>query len=131
MLARAVADYLVAQGLGTVGGDLFVDYLPSQPDAARAVFHTGGVAPDGRLGWDTLTVQLRSRDMDPQAAYDWLLAAYSRLHGLDHYQLGGYYLVGCNAIQPAPVNIGRDQAGRQEYTLNLALTIRNQTTHRE
>lgn len=118
MLIDAIADYLQAQGLGTVATDLFVGFLPAQPDAATALYATGGPPPDlGRYTYPTF--QVRTRGADPRAAYDRGMAVLTALHGLHDRTLGSSYLVDCVALQSSPVAIGRDSAGRYEYTLNV------------
>ena len=38
------------QSLGTVGTDLFLGTMPSDPNACGAVYETGGLAPEGGFG---------------------------------------------------------------------------------
>jgi hypothetical protein len=131
VIAKAIADYLEAQGLGTVGVDLFAAHLPSTPDTAMAVVVTGGPQADGGKGYDNPTVQVRSRSQDPALAYSQLQGVYNKLDSLSNVTMGGQRVVNCRGLQSAPVAIGRDQAGRDEYTLNFQLRVRNKTFIRE
>jgi len=45
-----VAAFLSAQGLGTVGVDIFIGFLPATPTPCCAVFEYGGSAPSGGFG---------------------------------------------------------------------------------
>lgn len=130
MIASLLADYLEDQGLGTVATDIFVGYLPSQPDTALAVYPYQGPAPDVGLPYDHPNVQLRSRSSDPQLAYSRLMDVYSALHGLHHITLGTTWVTSVTALQSEPASLGRDEAGRDEYTLNFQLRVRRDTAHR-
>lgn len=130
MLIDEIADYLAAEGLGTVGTDIFVGHLPAKPDTALGVFATGGF-PSGSYPLDEPTLQVRSRSHSLQTAYERLAQAYSALHGLHHTPLpGGTWLLNCLGLQPAPTGIGRDSAGREEFVINFRLVVRNPTEHR-
>lgn len=131
MIALDLANYIQGLGLGTVGVNLFVGHLPSTPDTAMALTSYGGPAGDGGKGYDNPTVQLRSRAMSNQAAYDQAMAIYAALVSLSNTQLGLRRLVNCQGIQSEPVSLGRDEAGREEYTLNFQLRVRNKTVNRE
>ena len=138
MLAAAIARYLAAQGLVTfdesgLSGDTFIAVMPSAPDSCVAIFPTGGFGADGKLGYDSPTIQIRVRGtQDPRPAYQRAEAIYGALHGLHDVTLpGGPYVVGCWGIQSGPVHMGRDQNGRHEYSLNFRLEIRAVTAHRE
>lgn len=124
MLIDEIADYLAAQGLGTVGVDLFVGHLPTAPDTALAVFATGGL-PAGSYPLDAPTVQVRSRAENILAAYTRLAEVYDALHGLHHITLpGGTWVLNCLGVQSAPTGLGQDDAGRDEFVINFSLTVR-------
>jgi hypothetical protein len=130
MLVDELADYLEDVAHGTVATDICVGFLPAAPDTVTVLFSTGGPVPDARLGYDWPTFQVRTRGTNPRTAYDRLAAVYGLLHGLHAVTLGDIYLVDCVALQSAPVALGRDDAGRHEYTLNFRARVRNATTHR-
>lgn len=139
MLAVELATYLDDQGLVTfsataAGGDCFVEKLPQSPDEAVAIMSTGGWREDGKLGYDSPTLQLVVRGTkDPQAGFERAVALYDALHGLHAVELvdGGTYVVGCWAQQSAPIRLGPDDNGRYEYSINLLLHVRSLTMHRE
>jgi hypothetical protein len=124
MLINAIADLLAAEGLGTVGTNLFVGHLPQEPDTALAIFPTGGFPADGTYPLDEPTFQLRSRSLDWATGYGLLTQAYTELHGLHHTTLDGHWVVNCLGLQSAPTGIGRDEAGREEFTINFRLEVR-------
>ena len=139
MLAAELATYLTGQGLVTfkpnaTGGDCFLEKLPQTPDEAVAIMSTGGFRSDGKLGYDSPTLQLLVRGTeDPQAGFERAVALYDALHGLHAVELieDGTYVVGCWAQQSAPVRLGPDENGRHEYSINLLLEVRSLTQHRE
>lgn len=124
MLIDEIADYLAAQGVGTVEVDLFVGHLPAAPDTALAVFATGGF-PAGSYPLDEPTIQVRSRSASLVTAYERLAQVYAALQGLHHITLpGGTWLLNCLGMQSAPTGLGRDEADREEFVLNFRLVVR-------
>lgn len=133
MLTRQIAQYLAANGIGTLDTNIFYESLPSAPNAAVAVFSTGGFESSVVHGYDDPTIQIRVRDTSPTGAYNRIGAIYSLLQGLNHTNLitGGIRVIQAQAIQSHPENIGKDEQGRIEYTMNYRLEIRNITANRE
>ena len=124
MLIDEIADYLAAQGVGTVEVDLFVGHLPAAPDTALAVFATGGL-PAGSYPLDEPTIQVRSRSASLVTAYERLAQVFAALQGLHHITLpGGTWLLNCLGMQSAPTGLGRDEADREEFVLNFRLVVR-------
>lgn len=133
MLAKKIADYLASQGIGTVGSDLFVEFLPDSPDNVVAIYSTGGFNFNysSVLGYDNPTIQVRVRNTDQLAAYNKIAAVYDKLQGLNTVTLDGSSIINVQALQSAPTTIGRDAKNRAEYTQNYTIMVRNKTTHRE
>lgn len=139
MLLGELAAYL--EGLGIVAydpegvtGDTFISTIPATPNAAVALFPTGGIASDSKIGYKNPSVQIRVRsaDRDPRPAFDRATAIYDALHGLAHYVLSnGTFVVGCKGLQSGPNYIGIDGSGRHEYTLNFLLDIRAPSRYSE
>lgn len=45
MLLDEVSAYLAANGIGTVGTDIFLGFMPDKPDACVTLYETGGLEP--------------------------------------------------------------------------------------
>jgi len=144
MISRALAKYLTVVQIVTYstssGGDCFLEHLPDAPDAADMILSTGGNPTPAAATWgyDEPTVQLmvRGAPNDPVTPQTRAVAIYGALQGLRGVTLdaGGpdeVYLIVCESLQTAPVNIGTDLKNRYRYTLNFALHIRSLTTHRD
>lgn len=133
MLTRQIAQYLAANGIGTLDTNIFYESLPASPNAAVAVFSTGGFESANFMGYDDPTIQVRVRDTSPTGAYNRISAIYNVLQGLKHTNLvsGGIRVISVTAIQSSPENIGKDEQGRLEYTQNYRIEIRNKTNNRE
>lgn len=54
MLLTEIATFLAAEGLGTLGTDLFQAKMPASPNACGAVYESGGSAPDPGFGSSSL-----------------------------------------------------------------------------
>jgi len=144
MTSRALAKYLTTAGLVTyttaAGGDCFPERLPDTPDAAVMILSTGGNPTPAAATWgyDEPTVQIMVRGAPndyatPQAR---AVSIYGALQGPRYIYLdpGGpdeVFVIVCESMQTAPVNIGTDLKNRYRYTLNFALHIRSLTTHRD
>lgn len=127
MMVNTLADWLASQGLGTVGEDLFVSYLPdTDAEPVLALYPTGGDAPDAKVPLDEPTFQVRVRGADPSTAAARLQAVYDLLHGLTRTALpDGAWLLSCVALQSGPTSLGRDEAGRVSLVVNFRATVRN------
>ena len=89
-----IATFLAAQGVGTVGTDIFVGREPSEPDEVISIFDIGGIAPNPKFLRDEPQIQCRVRgavnDYDnafikAQLIKDTLLGAQPRrLNGTDY-----------------------------------------------
>lgn len=133
MLTKEIAQYLQANGIGTLDTDIFYEYLPPSPNAVVAIFSTGGEIASSVLGYDSPTIQIRVRAANPTIAYNKAMSVYNLLVGLTNVTLtnNGTYIVNCEALQSAPINIGKDEQSRIEYTQNYVFDIKNDTINRE
>lgn len=136
-LLDGLAQHLQAQGLLTyqpddVGGDCFLEAMPSTPDAAVVLTGYGGIESDSLTPYDEPRVQVRVRGgPDPRVSRARAQAIRSELHGLGPLTLpDGTRLILCVAMQADPQSMGRDEAGRFEHVVNYRLTIRQPTAHR-
>lgn len=136
MFAAALAKYIAANVAGLifdptgVTGDVFVATMPSTPDVAVMVNPVGGyIQPDltpERI--PTPQVLVRGPRLDPRPG---LLLATTILDALDGLALvtldpGGadeVRLIGCTAMQSAPVALGMDSNDRPEWSLNFICPI--------
>lgn len=129
---------LVAFDEAGVGGNCFVNRLPSAPHLAVMIKQTGGnFLPDGKaLGYDEPTLQVLVRGTkDPRSGAALAQALYDHYHGLHAVTLDpageAVRLIDCSSLQSGPEHIGTDENDRHMYSLNLALHVRNETQHRE
>lgn len=104
------------------GETIFEEFFPAAPDTAVALFSTGGFPQDGPLAQPTF--QVRVRAFDPPTAYGLLEQVYDLLHGFHHQSLEDLWLLDCAGVQSAPVLLGRDAAGRTEYSMNFRCSLR-------
>lgn len=138
-LTTELAQYLETRGVGNYEAasaaavSLFVEWLPSAPNEAVALYTSGGVESDHRDGYDEPNVQALVRGTkDARTALAKAQAVYSALHGLRNVILAaGTELVGISALQSGPIRLGPDENGRHLYTLNFRCLIGNPTTHRQ
>lgn len=145
MITRALAKWLhdktlIVYAPAGTGGDCFLEHMPDAPDVAVKLLSTGGnpLSAAATWGYDEPTVQLMVRGApdDPLEPQGRALVLYDALQGLRYVRLdtGGpdeVFVVVCESLQTAPVNIGTDEKGRYRYTLNFALHVRALTTHRD
>lgn len=139
MIVAALALYLDQISLGeyeptSAGGTIFLEELPQSPDAAIALFSTGGPQASGKHGYDSpvVNVHVRGAANDVIGALAKATAIYDALHGLHSMALpGGIRVINCLGLQSGPITIGRDQNDRPRYSLNFQLEVRNVSANRE
>ena len=120
-----VAAYLQAQSVGTVGTDIFKGTLPDSPDNCVAVYETGGPAPQKYLPINKPTFQILVRNKSYALGRDKLEAVRTALHrksnlSLVSGQTFAYYIL----ANSEGGHIGRDEAGRDEFSINFVAETR-------
>lgn len=120
MLLEDIGGYLQAQGIGTVGADIFLGFLPEAPDSCVALFEYAGSPPD--LHWDGEYpgLQVRVRNKSYATGRAKIEQAKNALHGLTEQTLGvtRYLLV---KAKQSPESMGRDANGRNEWVINFTI----------
>lgn len=137
MILSEIATYLHDAGvivyspLNANLNQVFIDHIPAKPDFMVAFISTGGLLGDSKHGYDNPTFQIRNRAKFMLDAYMQSLNIYKALHGLDTIVLSeGTRIINCIGVQSEPTNIGYDNLGRQEYTINYQLEILRPSIHR-
>lgn len=120
--------YLAAQGVGTVGTDLFAGLLPDTPDACVALLETGGMPAAHTVGGGgagsavferpSIQVICRGAKHDYAAARAKAGTAFTKLDGLANTTLSGTRYLSIFAAQP-PFLIGRDENERPLVGFNV------------
>ena len=131
MLLDDIGDYLSSGGGYVSGTDLFLSILPDQPDAAIALFETGGGVPHHTMGGSnpvaelpTLQVVCRAKRYDDAR----LLAkdVDILLNGVRNRLINGVMYRWIQA-QQSPFFINRDEQQRDEVACNYSI-IRDSAT---
>lgn len=141
MIAVEVGKYLGTQIAGVTydesgsTGNVFIGHSPDTPDEVITIMTTGGLENDTKLGYDSPTIQVIVRGGTPydrSAGYSRAREVYDVLAGLTSTALpDGTWLVMARALQSEPSDIGADENGRQEWSMNFLLEVRSLTTNRE
>lgn len=125
-------------GLGTYSptppSTIFLKKLPDGPDSAIAIARYGGGESDAKLGYDEIRLQVRVRgpNTDYRIAETLAQAVYDQLHGLHDRTLpGGTWLTLMVGVQGGPVDLGEDEHGRPEYTVNFRAEVARATANRD
>lgn len=134
MLTDEVAQYLSDQGIVTlamgIAGNCFLESLPETSELAVAIYTTGGPESPAHQPYDSCTFQVRVRaeQQNPTAAKTVAWSIYNALHGLRNRILttGGLWIVQMKGMQAGPNNIGPDEKGRREFTLNFEAYVLNE-----
>lgn len=116
---EALADYIATDlALGTVGTNIFLDYLPDASDGsldtAIVVYSTAGAPPTLTQDDDTdspgFLIACRSLDADTARGNEQTI--YQALHGLTETDVHGVHFKLLYAIQSGPTPLGRDEKQR-------------------
>jgi hypothetical protein len=123
IVVNMLRDYI--QSLPAASGyQVFREFMPDENNCI-AVFSTGGFPGDYWLKYDNPTYQVRVRNTVPTTAADTANSLYNELNGLHTLTMSGIFVSKIVAMQSGPINIGRDEDKRQEYTLNFIVRYRN------
>lgn len=128
-----VQQYMIDAGVAEEGAS-FLGTTPDSPEAQVNIFDTGGPGPDdelfdadgGMIQTRTFQVYVRTT-ADDDAAYNTgrkkLNDVITLLHVVRNKQIGGTYFDYIMA-NSAGGHIGRDEAGRDEFTANFTARIK-------
>lgn len=125
---------LVVYDEAGAGGNCFTGPLPAQPDLAVSVRQYGG-SGDVKFAIDTPRVQVRVRGSTADETLALAQAIYEALHGITFTTMdpGGdaeKYVTDCRAMD-LPSDIGQDENGRQEFTINFEIEHKGDAARRE
>ena len=125
VVAKQIATYLQAQGIGTIGTDLFYGYLPDKTGLPLVcVLDTGGMRPDIDLPTKRPTFQVFVRGATFVSGKEKIEAIRALLHQSHNTTLVAnqtffYYIY---ALSEGG-HIGRNASGQDEFSMNFeALT---------
>lgn len=120
-----IATYLEEQEIGTVGTDLFVGDLPDSTDNEIAVFNTGGYQPDIYLPTSSPTIEILVRNKSYANCASKMQDIVDALHNQYNVTLisGGNYYYYIRLVAE-PSSLGRDEKGRQEFSANFEIKVR-------
>lgn len=120
-----IASHLVSKSIGTIGTDLFLGYMPDQPDNCVGVFEYAGEPMELTMGTGDAVLerpglQVRARNKSYSAAKTKIDSVVTALHGLAEQTLNSkrYLLVRANQ---SPESIGMDQNNRSELVVNFSV----------
>lgn len=120
-----VATYLAAQGLGTIGTNIFKSYLPDNNDNSLVVLDTGGVQPDRYLPTKKPTFQVFIRASNYSDGKSKLDSVRSLLHQKKNANLisNGTYFYYIMA-QSEGGHLGVNDKGLDEFSINFICLTR-------
>lgn len=136
-LIEDIQTYLISKSV-TDDAHSFLGFTPDSPEDQVNVFDTGGPGPDDELfdqdadGTITAMIQVRTfqiyvrTDTSDDAYADGrtkLNQVINELHGIRNQQIGGTYFDYVMA-NSAGGHIGRDDAGRDEFTANFTARVK-------
>lgn len=118
----ALGDYLAANGIGTVGTDLFLAQFPQHVLDGVAVVATGGTEATPVRGDYRLRFQVTSRHSNYATASAKAWDAYELLDSPDTpiNLSGAVWVLGAKPIQP-PLSLGLDDRERWRIVFNVEL----------
>jgi hypothetical protein len=123
MLLDELSAYLAANGIGTLGTDIFIGQLPESPDAACALYEYGGIAPAHTIGGGTAKyerprVQVVARALTYSAARSKIESIYTLLDAVAGAMLSSVRYLRIEAVQ-SPAFLERDANNRVTMVCNF------------
>lgn len=123
MLLNEIGAYLVANGIGVLGTDLFKGPMPATPNKCVSILDYGGAAPDTVLGaagdtQENPRFQLLSRDTTLVGARAKAQEAFVALGKVKNMTLSGTRYLAIRPIQ-SPFFLMQDANNRIVYAVNF------------
>lgn len=120
VMLNEIGTYLQAQGIGTVGVDIFLGLLPDQPDNCIALFEYAGSPPDLHWEGEYPGLQVRVRNKSYSSGRAEIGQILKLLHGLHETTLSGtrYLLI---KARGTPEVLKRDASNRIEWFVNFEI----------
>ena len=125
-LLEEFALFLHNEGIGvyhpeTIGGNIFLETLPANPDECIGIYTRGGLDGDVFLETTTSNIQFIIRGRNKLEALDRGYRICKKLCGFNTKSLidGGYQILDIHAPQGVPIYLDVDKAGRHEYSINF------------
>lgn len=124
MIGEYVKDYLVAEGYGTYGTDLFLGFRPDDPNNLTVLYEETAppLAESQGYAIDTMGIQVLVRNKDYSTARTKLKEAHKLLAGFRGTLATGAPHVRETYITTTPSSIGSDENNRKLWTAHYALT---------
>ena len=115
-----IGNYLQAQGIGTLGTNIFLGLIPDEPDNCVALFEYAGSPPDLHWSGEYPGLQVRVRNKSYAAARTKIGEVMEKLHGLHEQTLSGtrYLLI---KARGSPEVLKRDNNNRVELFVNFEI----------
>lgn len=124
MIGQYVKDYLVAEGYGTYGTDLFLGYRPDSPDDLTVLYEETAppLAESQGYAIDTMGIQVLVRNNVYAIAKAKLKEAHSLLAAFRGELTPEAPHVRETYITTVPSSVGSDENNRKLWTAHYALT---------
>ena len=115
-----IGNYLQAQGIGTLGTNIFLGLMPDQPDNCVALFEYAGSPPDLHWEGEYPGLQVRVRNKGYAAAREKIEEVVTELHGAHELTLNGtrYRVI---KVRGSPEVLKRDANNRVELFVNFEI----------
>ncbi len=115
-----IGNYLQAQGIGTLGTNIFLGLMPDEPANCIALFEYAGSPPDLHWNGEYPGLQVRVRNKSYAAARTKIGEVMEKLHGLHEQTLSGtrYLLI---KARGSPEVLKRDNNNRVELFVNFEI----------
>lgn len=118
MLLEDIGNYLQANGVGTIGADIFLGQLPASPDNVVAVFEYAGEPPDLHWQGEYPGLQILVRNKSYLAGRSKIEQARNVLHGMAETAINNHRYLLIRANQ-SPAFLQRDENNRVIFVCNF------------
>lgn len=125
--ARDIADYLAANGVGTIGTDVNAHREPPTPNDTVTVYATGGLPGDLDNDFFRPTIQIRVRCVNPEQGMERLESIVNILGFPVSFEQGDWRYIGVGTTtEPEP--IGFDDKQRALIVQNFQIMREHRST---
>jgi hypothetical protein len=120
--AADIGAMLAANGVGTIGTNIFISLMPNTPDAVIALYDSGGFPGESGYKYEYPTIQVRIRGAKGQyiSAYAKAEAVRNFLHDRANITWGVNRYIGIWSMSDI-LFLGQDELNRPELSINFRI----------
>lgn len=123
MIIEDIADYLAANGIGTVATDIFIGEIPLDVNDAIALVYSPSPEPNKSIPYFVQVIDVWGRFTKAEVGYSRLQSIFDLLHRKANYDTGDFHVYLSYAMGMIQ-DLDRDSSRRKLFQLSISFIFR-------